>query len=359
MNTPGSIQPTGAVPITQTLQQRWLPLLAEFGATLNEFGEVVFADTPAQLAAYSQNTTITPLAQHGLLTILGPDSAKFLQGQLTCNVLEVNEAQSTPGAYCTQKGRMLTSFYLAQHGDNHYWLRMRSDVLENSHRTLSKYAVFSKAKLAMRDDLVGFGLHGAAAAALVKDIFGVVPNALNGTVNCDDSLLLQRDAGGHWFECWMPEAAAAAFWQRCRAQCGAAGSAYWRSLGISAGLGEVTAATAELFIPQMLNYQLTGAVSFNKGCYTGQEIIARTHYRGQVKRHLLRAISTHPAPVPGSEIMGGNGQAVGNVVDSVAIDTDQVELLAVVADSEVEQGNIKAAGSDSVLRPLSLPYAIN
>jgi folate-binding protein YgfZ len=254
---------------------------------------------------------------------------------------------------------MLTSFYLAQREADHYWLRMRSDVLENSHRILSKYGVFSKAKLTLRDDIMAFGLHGANAAALLQRIFGALPSGINGTVISVDGVLLQRDEAGTWFECWLPASSAGAVWQRCREQASPAGSAFWRWLCIGAGLGEVTAATSELFIPQMLNLQLTGAVSFNKGCYTGQEIIARTHYRGQVKRHLLRATCAGPTPAVASEIVSASGKAVGNVVDSVAIDADQVELLAVVADNELELGNLKAAASDAVLRPLPLPYAIN
>lgn len=335
------------------MQISWPSLLDEFGATQNEHGDTVFANSPTSLAALDQSSVIVPLAHYAVLSVQGPDSAKFLQGQLTCNVLEVDSAISTPGAYCTQKGRMLSSFQLAQRAPEHYWLRMRSDLLDNSARTLGKYIVFSKAKLLPRDDIAVFGLHGADTAALLRSIFGQVPTTINGTCVADDGLLLQRDAAGTWFECWLPMASASAFWQRCRAQCAAAGTPYWRWLGIRAGLGEVSAATAELFIPQMLNYHLTGAVSFKKGCYTGQEIVARTHYRGQVKRHLQRAACEGPAPAPGSEIIGPSGQALGHVVDSAAVDEGHAELLAVIGDSDLALGTTKLAIGGAVLRPLS------
>jgi len=329
----------------------WPSLLAELGAQLTDLGDVVFADATESFATLDSHSVIMPLAQYGFLAVQGPESAKFLQGQLTCNVLEVDAARSTPGAYCTQKGRMLTSFQLAQREADHYWLRMRSDLLENSLRTLSKYAVFSKAKLAIRDDIAVFGLHGADTSALLQSIFGALPQGINGSIAVGDSLILQRDEGGTWFECWLPLAAAHAFWQRCRAHCGAAGSDYWRWLTVRAGLGEVSAATAELFIPQMLDYHLNGAVSFKKGCYTGQEIIARTHYRGQVKRHLLRATCDGAAPAAGSEVIDGSGRAIGNVVDSVAIGSERIELLVVTGDIDLALGTTKLAANDAVLRP--------
>lgn len=341
------------------MQPNWQSLLATFGAILNEHGDALFADAPAQLATFDQDTVIMPLPQYAALAVQGPDSAKFLQGQLTCNVLEVDTTHSTPGAYCTQKGRMLSSFYLAQREGDHYWLRMRSDLLDNTARTLGKYIVFSKAKLLPRDDIAVFGLHGSNAAAIVQSIWGALPSGINSTSVSDDGIVLQRDASGTWFECWLSMAAAANFWQRCRAQCNAASSDYWRWLTIRAGLGEVSAATNELFIPQMLSYELTGAVSFSKGCYTGQEIIARTHYRGQVKRHLLRAQCDGAAPAAGSEVIGANGHVVGNVVDSVAIDAQHIELLAVVSDGDLASGAIQLAHNGNVLRPLALPYAIN
>ncbi|HSB96899.1 MAG TPA: hypothetical protein VLC91_10635 [Spongiibacteraceae bacterium] len=337
------------------MPDNWPSLLAELGAQLTDLGDVVFPGATESFATLDSHTVIMPLAQYGFLSVQGPESAKFLQGQLTCNVLEVDAARSTPGAYCTQKGRMLASFQLVQREADHYWLRMRSDLLENSLRMLSKYAVFSKAKLAIRDDIAVFGLHGTGARALLQSIFGELPHDINASIVVGDSLILQRDEGGIWFECWLPLTTANTFWQRCREHCGAAGSDYWRWLTIRAGLGEVSAATAELFIPQMLDYHLNSAVSFKKGCYTGQEIIARTHYRGQVKRHLLRATCDGAAPAAGSEIIDGNGRAIGNVVDSVANGDARTELLAVLGDTDLALGTTKLAANDAVLRPVPAP----
>lgn len=338
------------------MHTNWPDLLDELGARIDERGDVVFDEAPAGPDALA----IVPLAPYGILGVHGVDSARFLQGQLTCDVLGVDAALSTPGAYCTQKGRMLSSFQLMLREENHHWLRMRADLLENTARTLGKYIVFSKAKLAPRDDIVGFGLHGAAAAALLQELFGAVPHGPNATLAARDALLLQRDAGGTWFECWLPVDAAAEFWKRCATRGRAAGSAYWRGLVVRSGFGEVCAATAELFIPQMLNYHLNGAVNFKKGCYTGQEIIARTHYRGQVKRHVQLAQCSVDAPPPaGADVLGPNGQIIGNVVDAVRADAGRCELLAVVADTDPALGPLHLADGMAALTPIPLPYAIN
>lgn len=347
-------------PADLTMQTNWLPLLDEFGAILNESGDVAFPQTARPFAELEKITTITPLAPYGLLAVQGPDSAKFLQGQLTCDVQAAGATQSTPGAYCTQKGRMLTSFQLLQRDESHYWLRMRADLLANTASTLGKFIVFSKAKLLVRDDIAGFGLHGPEAAALLQTLFGTLPVGLNGTVVANDALLLQRDAAGLWFECWLPATAASDFWQRCAGQCITAGTDFWRWLTIRAGFGEISTATAELFIPQMLNFHLNGAVNFKKGCYTGQEIIARTHYRGQVKRHVqIAQCEPELQPEAGSEVLGANGHAIGNVLDSVRSTDRLCELLVVVADSDPAAGAISIKGSTAPLTLLPLPYAIN
>jgi folate-binding protein YgfZ len=340
------------------MQTDWPPILAQFGARLAARGDVVF-DRPAQpLAKLAATLTITPLALYGVLEAQGPDSAKFLQGQLTCDVREAGPTRSTPGAYCTQKGRMLSSFHLLQREDDRFWLRMRADLIENTAHTLGKYSVFSKVKLAPRVDVAGFGVHGPGAAALLLQLCGGVPDGPNATLAVGDTLLLQRAAD--WFECWLPITAAADFWQRATAHANPTGTEYWRWLVLRSGFGEIGAATAELFIPQMLNYHLNGAVNFQKGCYTGQEIVARTHYRGQVKRHVqLASCDAAAAPEPGADILGANGHTIGNVVDSALTDAGHCELLVVVADNEGTAGMIRTGDNVIALAPLVLPYAIN
>jgi folate-binding protein YgfZ len=145
----------------------------------------------------------------------------------------------------------------------------------------------------------------------------------------------------------------------------------WQLMVIRQGLGEVCAATSELFIPQMLNYHLTGAISFTKGCYTGQEVIARMHYKGKLKRQLYR-ISLQGQPCkPGDDLFGPDSvQSIGKIVNCVAVCDDNSEALAVITSANVDADNVvfrptpAAAGADAEINRniavniLALPYTI-
>lgn len=340
--------------------------LQSISAILEANSDCTFVAEPRALDALAQQNIIVPLSHYGMLEVRGPDAEKFLQGQLTCSATEVTPELSSPGAYCTVKGRVVTSFQLLRPQSDVFLLRMRRDLLDITARTLSKYIVFSKAKLAIAEPLLGIGLHGDTIGALLRESIGALPTRLSGTVSYGDGLLLQCDSAGTQYEYWGPAATTAALWLHCVPRCTAIGSRYWRWLQIRSGNAEICAATSEMFLPHMLNYHVTGAINFKKGCYTGQEIVARTHYRGQVKRHLLRAALSGSALAAGSDIIDSGGKSMGNVVDSVAINAATAELLAVTAAinenaaAENEGGDtatfLRAGAAE--LRPLELPYAI-
>ena len=342
-----------------------LAFLQSIGATLacNDTGtghDCAFAAEPCAFDTLAAQNIIVPLSHYGLLEVRGPDAEKFLQGQITCSATEVTPALSSPGAYCTAKGRVVASFQLLRPQNDVFLLRMRRDLLDIAARAFGKYIVFSKAKLAIAEPMIGIGLHGNAVGALLRELIGALPTQQHGTISYGDGLLLQCDAAGTQYEYWGPAATATALWSHCAPHCLAIGSRYWRWLQIRSGNAEISAATSEMFLPHMLNYHVTGAINFKKGCYTGQEIVARTHYRGQVKRHLLRAALTGPAPAAGSDLSDNNGKAVGNIVDSALINADTAELLAVAADTDHDSAaaptNLRAGAAE--LRPLMLPYAI-
>ncbi|MDB6061077.1 MAG: hypothetical protein JWM78_1180 [Verrucomicrobiaceae bacterium] len=330
--------------------------LDTIGAETLPGDECRFAAEPETLAELDAVDTVIPLSHYGALSIKGADAEKFLQGQITCSSADVTTTLSTPGAHCTPKGRAITSFQLARIEADHFLLRMRRDLLDISAQAFAKYIVFSKAKLQRADDLIGIGLHGPNTAALVRELAGDLPGAINATIAHGTGFILQRDTEGTWFECWLAADAANDLWQRASGTHKPVGTRYWHWLTIRVGLAEVCAATTDTFIPQMLNYHLTGAINFKKGCYTGQEIVARAYYRGQVKRHLLRAGVTTEPPAPGAAISDANGRVVGTVVNSVLLAPNLSELLGVTGEDD---NNIEKLLINGVnLRPEPLPYAI-
>ena len=259
----------------------------------------------------------TPLVHEGILAVRGPDAAKFLQGQLTCNLAYLNDETSSLGGRCNIKGRLLSSFRILPVGDG-LLLAMAGELLEAQLADLKKYAVFSKASLA--------------------------------------------DEGDARVELWVPAQRAEAVLATLREHSREAPLDDWLLGQVRAGIGQVFGATRELFIPQMINLQAVGGVSFKKGCYTGQEIVARMQYLGRLKRRLYRlALDADEVPAPGTGLFSPvHSTSVGEVVLAARTPENSVELLAVLQDDAVADGRISlgsAEGAPLVL--LNLPYTLD
>ncbi len=311
-----------------------------------------------QLERLAEQPVLAELGHYGFLQVQGPDAQKFMQGQLTCHLNEVGPEQTRLGAQCNPQGRMLTSFRLGQWADQCYWLRMRKDILDRTQQGLAKYAVFFKAKME-QPEAVALGLAGAGSQQLLQRVLGTAPSGRDGCVALPQGgLALQLDDTGERFELWLPADRAVAVWQSLASGATPASRTLWQLLAIQAGLGELEASTVELFIPQMINLQAVGGIHFKKGCYTGQEIVARMQYLGKLKRHMYRVeIATAHCPAAGARLLGPEGeQAVGEIVNAVQTDPQRVEALAVITDSALENGVHLENNQGPTLQILPLPY---
>ncbi len=298
-----------------------------------------------------------PLSHEGVLAVRGADAAKFLQGQLTCNLNYLSDTQASLGARCTQKGRMQSSFRILLQGDG-VLLAMASELLEPQLADLKKYAVFSKSKLT--DESAAWVRFGLSNADQALASLGLELPAETDSVARSDTLIAIRVSPGR-SELWVPVERAEAVRAQLATQLQPAGLNQWLLGQIRAGIGQVMPQTRELFIPQMLNLQAVGGVSFKKGCYTGQEIVARMQYLGKLKRRLYRlSLDAIELPEPGTPLFApSHNSAIGEVV--IAAIADQcVELLAVLqaeaADSgDVHLGTLEGPG----LHLLDLPYQLD
>lgn len=316
--------------------------------------------TNTPLDALLNTDTACFLSHTGLLACEGPDSLKFLQGQLTCNLQEISGTQARYGAHCTPKGRMVANFLLLQHAELGYTFRTRSDVLPALQTSLSRYIVFSKAKL--RDssaDWVLVGLQGPGVEQKLTSILGLpAPNQSMAQQHSDHGLVICLNERPLRYEYWMPAAQAARVWQNTLAtQFTPAPTAFWHWLDIREGLGSVSHNTVEEFIPQMLNMEKTGGISFTKGCYTGQEIVARAHYRGAVKKSMYRLSGQGPLPQPGDTIRcdkNGSPHTAGQWVIAEHVNPQHWEGLAVVSHDSIALPLCTA--EEQPLQRLSLPY---
>ncbi|MBG6842926.1 folate-binding protein YgfZ [Pseudomonas aeruginosa] len=300
----------------------------------------------------------TPLVHEGILAVRGPDAAKFLQGQLTCNLAYLNDETSSLGGRCNIKGRLLSSFRILPEGDG-LLLAMAGELLEAQLADLKKYAVFSKASLA--DESAAWLRIGLRDASEALRALGIDTPAESGRIARHGDLLAVA-RGDARVELWVPAQRAEAGLATLREHSREAPLDDWLLGQVRAGIGQVFGATRELFIPQMINLQAVGGVSFKKGCYTGQEIVARMQYLGRLKRRLYRlALDADEVPAPGTGLFSPvHSTSVGEVVLAARTPENSVELLAVLQDDAVADGRISlgsAEGAPLVL--LNLPYTLD
>ena len=296
------------------------------------------------------------LSHEGVLAVRGPDASKFLQGQLTCNMNYLNDHRSSLGARCTPKGRMQSSFRILPESDG-YLLAMDRGLVQPQLLDLTKFAAFSKSKLFDESDKwVRFGLANGDGALVSLGLD--LPQEADEVVTAHGLIAVRLSDGRA--ELWVRANEAETTHLRVAAQLPEASLGAWLLAQVRAGVGQVVEETRELFIPQMINLQALGGVSFKKGCYTGQEIVARMQYLGKLKRRLHRLAgddANTEVPTPGSELYSpAHGSSVGEIVLAASAD-GAMELLAVLQEDAAADGRIFLGSPDGLpLTLLDLPY---
>ena len=302
-----------------------------------------------------EETGLYPITHIQTIRVSGPDSAKFMQGQFSCNLTEVNGDQFKRGSCCNAKGRMITSFSVAKTDDD-YLLTMDAGLVESSLAHLKKYMVFFKTQMTPSDWVLA-GLKGAKADSLLSKLFGSAPMEDYQQVNSEMGLAIKLpfDAG---YELWLKPETATDTLNSLMKECPLAPEQAWINNLIQHGLGYLTPETQASLIPQMMNLGVTGGISFNKGCYTGQEIVARMQYLGKLKRHgyVFKAASTDIASGAGV-FTADKESSIGEVLNVAAIEnSDHSLLFAVVEDKYLEQTLSIGSNNGPSLELLSLPY---
>jgi tRNA-modifying protein YgfZ len=291
------------------------------------------------------------LTSETLLHISGPDTATFLQGQTTCDTSQVNEERAAPGVYCTPQGRVVCDFVLAQLEENHFGLRMRKDIRSHAAAVFGKYIVFSKAELeATRDDWLVIAAWGENTSTDLAQVFGRVPQEQWEAVAGTGFVVIQTDDSQQHFEIYI--AADHEKLGELKSISGWEDEAVWQEEQILQGIARIEAATVETLVPQVLNFDLTGHISFTKGCYTGQEVVARLHYRGKSKRRMY--VSRLPANAQAGDpvFSAGKEQSVGNIVNCVA---GEDNLALVAATTDAAEGMLRLHSADGAELTLQAP----
>jgi folate-binding protein YgfZ len=305
---------------------------------------------------------VAPLSDLGLLAVTGDEAAKFLHAQLTNDVEHLAPGESRWGGWCTAKGRLLSTL--------RYWRDPATILLTVSRplaapqaRRLSMFVLRTRAKVADASDAHAlFGLCGAPAAAAAAAAFGLAvpgPDASASSAGAHLVGLPPLSAAvprPRWLLA-VPADAADAAWTAVSAAAAPVSGAAWRRTEVLAGIPRIVPGTAELFVPQMLNFESVDGVNFRKGCYPGQEVVARSQYLGKLKRRMFLGHGDGLPPEPGADVLpAGGGEPCGQVVLAAPDGAGGFDALFESQVAAVEAGQVRAA--DRPLALVALPYVL-
>lgn len=343
------------------MKSDWKEFLLNKGAEIREDDSVQsFGNPERELRVASTGDVLADLSQLGLISVHGEDAADFLQGQLTSDVRQVDEQHSQLSAYCSPKGRMLASFRIFMRGDT-YYLALPRELLEPTLKRLRMFVLRAKATLEdASETLVRIGFSGPQADTELRAYLERIPEQPDEVAQAK-GLTVIRVPGPHpRFEIHGELEPMQKLWTVLDVRGAPVGREPWELLDIRAALPVIRSQTSDAFVPQMTNLQLLGGVNFKKGCYTGQEVVARMQYLGKLKRRMYRAhVDAAACPEPGETLVAADGgsQSAGKVVDARPAPDGGCELLAVVEIAARESGDIRLRdGTGPVLEFLDLPY---
>lgn len=295
---------------------------------------------------------VCALPQLGVIVAEGPDAASFLHGQLTQDFSLLNASQARLAALCTAKGRMIASFVGIRPQPEQILLVCSQDILAATLKRLSMFVL--RAKLKLRDASAEFALFGLAGDALAAN--GVEPSAApwQRSAKGDASVISLYPAGGVARALWIAPVGAPA-------PTGAElDPAVWQWSEVVSGVATLTTPVLDAFVPQMLNYESIGGVNFKKGCYPGQEIVARSQFRGTLKRRAY-VVQAASQVEPGQEVFAASDaeQPVGTVVQAAKGPDGGWSALVSMQIAALEAGALHAGSAPGVsLSVQPLPYEL-
>ena len=351
----------------------WNQFLLAQGARSADTGSAEIADfgTPLSVAQL-QDGFVAPVTDQGLIGVSGDDAASFLHAQLTNDVEHLNGEQVRLAGYCTPKGRLLASFLMWRNATTVY-LQLSRGIQAPVQKRLQMFVLRAKAKLhdASPDEAnqVILGLGGKHASAVLPQWFDSLPATPFSKVDGNAGTLLRvADAFGLPRYQWLTSAAnAEAVWPQLAAKLAQGGNDAWHLSEIHAGVPQISLPTQEQFVPQMVNFELLGGVNFKKGCYPGQEIVARSQYLGKLKRRTTLVSIDNASAAAGAELFAVSdpGQPCGMIVNAAPNGMGGVDALVELKLAAIEEGAATpgavrlGSGDGAAVRFLAMPYVLD
>jgi len=340
----------------------WKTFLTEAGAEFEDDKVAHFGNPGREQQVTLSGLVFSDLSHLGVIAVYGADAESFLQSQFSNDISQITETSTQLDAYCTPKGRILGLMRVFRRGETWY-LRLPEDTLEAVIQRLRMYVMRADVTLEdVSDNFLRIGISGEDAVAELRTVIADVPVEADQARHSGDTSLLRVPGLRPRFEAYISSLGAASkLWDSLNVRGAPVGESAWRLLEIRDGLPNIFAATSELFVPQMTNLQLLNGVSFKKGCYPGQEIVARMQYLGTLKRRMyLGHIDMEQQPSPADSLFTAidSEQAVGRIVDAQPHPDGGQSVLAVMQIKVAEAGDMHLGSADGPLMVIeTLPYA--
>ena len=332
------------------MQADWQQFLAAQGAVIEDGRVSHFGDPHAELAATAKQNTLCDLGQSSILRVSGEDAQSFLQNLLSNDIKEISASRAQHSSFNTAKGRMLANFLIWMDGGD-YLMMLPCTLAATLQKKLSMYVLRAKVKITL-DERIALGISGPTIRppADCSDLLGVTTSESAGVIRLGETRYLLC----------APIENAKALWRTLSTDAKPVGSACWDWLNIVAGIPVILEKTQEEFVPQMVNFDLIGGINFKKGCYPGQEIVARMHYLGKLKRRMYLAHVKGTAK-PGDSLYSEDmaGQSSGMIVNAAASPSGGCDVLAVVQIASRDAHPIHLGSQEGeALHFEPLPYAL-
>lgn len=299
------------------------------------------------------STHIALLPDRGWIRLTGEDALDFLHDQVSAELKSLDEARVQPAAYCSPKGRVLAILKVSK-WEGGLLAELPAELVEGISQRLAMFVLRADVNIQSLQDRAAFGVWGEPGRVL--EVLGLdLPDQDFASARTGDLSACRLPGGIARVQVSGPDRAVADAWRTAASVASRAGAGEWTLQDIAAGLPEVLAANSDRFLPQSLALDEWSAVNYRKGCYPGQEVIARMHYRGQLKRHLYRATVPGQPPEPGALVRSSEGSEAGAVVVSAATPgKGNSSLLAVLRDGSVDGCRL----ADDEARPLESPQRV-
>jgi tRNA-modifying protein YgfZ len=338
----------------------WQEFLEQRSAVIADGIVQHFGDSTSELLATADNTVLCDLHQFSTLRVSGEEAQAFLQNLLSNDIREVTATRAQFSSLNSAKGRMLASFLIWSDGED-YLLQLPRSLVEMMRKKLSMYVLRAKVRVTdASEEVIALGVAGSDAEIVLRGAFDDLPLETFACLSTAQGCVIKLSDTR--FQIITTPIQAETLWATISLSAKPVGSACWGWLNIRAGIPIILPQTQEQFVAQMVNFDVIGGINFKKGCYPGQEIVARTHYLGKLKRRMYLAhIVTTDVPQAGDELFSAEmeGQATGMIVNTAPAPTGGFNVLAVVQMSSQETQLIHWESlQGTTLKFLSLPYVL-